>query len=201
MRARFLATPAQCALAARALLVLGAVVLLAACGGPSNSPPAPRSYDLGVTPPAVRFPPVRVLAVRASAPFDSTEMYYRLAWRNAAEVASFAGSRWAAAPPELVRRSLLRAQPAFAGAPCALSLELHEFTQVFASKDSSEARIELRALLHDSNGGRLASRGVTVAEPNAGADAPSGAAALGRATERALGELSGWISSQPACRS
>jgi cholesterol transport system auxiliary component len=184
-----------------ALLALVLAALLAACGGSSNALPSPRSFDLGLAPPAAKLPPVRVLAVRASAPFDGTEMHYRLAWRDAGELAAFANSRWAAAPPELMRKHLLRSLPAFGDAPCGLALDVQEFTQVFAAKDSSEARIELRALLLNASGVRVASRGVSVTEPNAGADAPSGAAAFGRATDRALAELSAWISAQAACRS
>jgi cholesterol transport system auxiliary component len=180
---------------------LAALALLAACGGPGIAPPAPRSYDLGIAPPAAKLPPVRVIAVRASAPFDGTEMLYRLAWRDGAEIAAFAHSRWAAPPPELVRRSLLRALPATGNPPCGLALEVQEFTQVFSSKEASEARIELRAQLVAPNGARLASRGVSATEPNAGADAPSGAAALGRATGRALAELGAWVSAQPSCKS
>jgi cholesterol transport system auxiliary component len=187
--------------ASRALLALGAAALLAACGGASNSPPAPRSYDLGMAPVSAKLPPLHLTAVRATAPYDGTEMLYRLAWRDGAEVAAFAHSRWAAPPPELVRKRLLLALPATGNPPCGLALELHEFTQVFSSKESSEARLELRAQLYGSGGARLASRSVSVTEPNAGAEASSGAAALGRAADRALAELAAWIASQAACRS
>jgi cholesterol transport system auxiliary component len=183
------------------LLAMGAAALLAACGGASNSPPAPRSYDLGIAPASAKLPPLYLTAVRATAPYDGTGMLYRLAWRDGAEVAAFANSRWAAAPPELVRKRLLRALPATGNPPCGLALELHEFTQVFSSKEASEARLEMRAQLFGPGGARLASRSVSVTEPNAGADAPSGAAALGRATDRALAELGAWISAQPSCKS
>jgi cholesterol transport system auxiliary component len=184
----------------RTLAFLATLALLAGCGGASNAPPAPRSFDFGIAPLSAQLPPVHLTTVRAAAPFDGTEMLYRLAWRDGAEVAAFAHSRWAAPPPELVRRRLLRALPVTGNPPCGLALELHEFTQVFASKEASEARLEMRALLVNSNGTRVASRSVSVIEPNAGADAPAGAAALGRATDRALAELGAWISSQPACR-
>lgn len=123
-------------------------------------------------------------------------MHYRLAWRSPAEIAPFANSRWAAAPAELVRKQLLRASGE--GGKCRLDLELQEFTQVFASAQASEARIELRASLVHAAGS--SSRSVTVVEPNAGADAASGAAAFVRATDRAVGELGAWIAAQTACR-
>jgi len=125
-------------------------------------------------------------------------MRYRLAWRNASELASFANSLWAAPPAELLRKQLLRASHDGVG-KCTLEIELHEFTQVFASKETSEARVELRGWLAGRSG-RFASRGWSVAEPNAGADPVSGAAAFARAADRAIGEIAGWIAAQPDCR-
>jgi cholesterol transport system auxiliary component len=132
--------------------------------------------------------------VRAVAPFDGAEMHYRLAYRNAAEIAPYANSRWAASPAEMLRKQILRSAGGSSGR-CTLELEIHEFSQVFASKEASEARIELRATLSSQ-----VSRGVLIVEPNAGPEAASGAAAIARAADRAIAELSSWVSSQPACR-
>ncbi len=167
------------------------VLLLAGCGGAAA--PEPRSYDLGLDAPAAKLSGARIGAVRGVAPFDGTDMQYRLAYRNAAEVSSYANSRWAATPAELFRKQLQRA--AADGGKCVLAVEIQEFTQIFSAKDASEARLELRATL--SSG---ASKQVSVAEANAGADAEGGAAALARASNRAIGELGTWISAQPACR-
>jgi len=82
---------------------------------------------------------------------------------------------------------------------CLLELEVQEFTQVFTSKETSEARIEARVAL--TNGQlRLASRGVAIVEPGAGSEASSGAKAMARAADRALGELAAWVAAQPSCR-
>ena len=81
---------------------------------------------------------------------------------------------------------------------CALELEIQEFTQVFTAKDASEARIEARVSLSTGQV-RLASRGVTAVEPDAGPEASSGATAMARAAERFMQELAGWISRQAAC--
>ena len=121
-------------------------------------------------------------------------MYYRLAYRDAAELGAFANSRWAASPPELLRKQMLRASGDKAGR-CVVDVEIQEFTQVFSAKEASEARIELRAWLRGS-----ASRALNVVEPNAGVDAVSGAGAMARAANRAIGELGGWIAAQPDCR-
>jgi cholesterol transport system auxiliary component len=172
--------------------LLAAVLLVAGCGGAAA--PEPRSYDLGLDAPTAKLANLRIGTVRAVAPFDGTDMLYRLAYRNAAEVAAFANSRWAATPAEMLRKQLLRAAGEGAG-KCLLDAEIQEFSQVFSAKESSEVRIELRVTLR---GG--AARGLSVTEPNAGPDAAGGAAALARAVNRALTELSAWAGVQAGCR-
>jgi cholesterol transport system auxiliary component len=157
-------------------------------------------FDLGLIAPGARLPAVRLAMVKAAAPYDSVDMLYRIAYRNPAEIAAFANSRWAAPPAEMLRKQLLRAASDQAG-KCVLDIEIQEFTQVFAAKDASEARIELRAWLGAGGARAAVSRGLSVVEPNAGADAVSGAAAFARAADRAIGELGGWIAAQPGCRS
>ena len=180
----------------RAAAALAALSLLAAgCGGNAGDP-SPRAFDLGVAPPAAKFPALRVSA-RGLGPFDSVQMYYRLAWRNPSELAGFAHSHWAATPGELLRRQVLRGSGEGAG-KCTLELEIHEFSQVFTSKEASEARIEARVSLSQGPQ-RITSRGVTVIEPGAGAEAASGALAMARAAERLMQELAAWVTRQGAC--
>ena len=179
-------------------LFLVSVIVAAVAGCASTPAVAPRSYDLGIEAPSARLPALRVAGVRAVAPFDGIEMHYRLAWRNPAELAAFAQSRWAAPPAELFRKQLLRANGAGA-ATCALEAELHEFSQVFASPAASEARFELHASLVGAKG-VVAARSWRVAEADAGVEAASGAAALARAADRAIGEIAGWVAAQAECR-
>ncbi len=176
----------------RILKVLFLVAFLSGCAG--TTVVEPRTFDLGLEAPAALPAQIRIGAVRATAPFDATDMQYRLAYRNAAEVAAFANSRWAATPAEMVRKQLLRAAGEGAGR-CSLEVEIHEFSQVFNAAEASDARIELRASLR---GG--ASRSLSVIEPNAGSDAVSGAAALARAANRAIGDIGRWAAAQPDCR-
>jgi cholesterol transport system auxiliary component len=180
-------------------IVLILIAALAGCGGSSGTDSVVRSYDLGMGAPRTPLPALRAVTVRAAPPFDGIDMFYRLAWRDAAEIASFAQNRWAAPPAELLRRQLLRALPASSAAPCALEIELQDFSQVFSAKDASDARIELRATLA-AESGRIAARGVSVSESNAGANAAAGASAFARAADRAVGELALWVAAQPACR-
>jgi cholesterol transport system auxiliary component len=171
-----------------------ACALILAVGGCGGTAPEPKTFDLGLAPPAAALPAVRIASVRAVAPFEGNDMQYRLVYRDAAEIAAFANTRWAATPAELFRKQMLRAAGDKAG-KCILDVEIQEFTQVFSTKEASEARIELRAWLR---GG--ATRGFNVAEQNAGPDAVSGAAAFARASNRAIGELGAWIAAQPDCR-
>ena len=172
------------------------ILFLNGCGGGSTASES-RTFDLGVDAPGARLPAVRIGSVRAVAPFDATEMQYRLAYRNAAEMAAFAGSRWAASPAEMLRKQLLRAAGE-GNAKCALGIEIQEFSQVFASKAQSEARIEMRVTLFHSAG--ALSRNITVIEGNGGPDAVSGAAAFARAANRAIGEIGAWLAAQQDCR-
>ena len=167
-------------------------VLLAGCGGAAA--PEPKTFDLGLEAPGARVPAVRVGSVRAAAPFDSADMQYRLAYHNAAEIAAYANSRWAATPAEMLRKQLVRATGDGQG-KCGLEVEIQEFSQVFSAKETSEARIDLRASVR---GG--AARFLSVVEPNAGLDAAGGAAAFARAANRAVVELGAWIAAQPECR-
>ena len=180
----------------KSVFALALVLTVSGCGGGSTST-EPRTFDLGLAAPSAAFPAVRIASVRAVVPFEATDMQYRLAYRNASEIAAFASSRWAAPPAELLRKQLLRTAHEKQG-KCALDIEIQEFTQVFSAKDASEARIEVRAAL--SNGpARIASRGIALSEPGAGADAASGAAAMARAADRLMQELAAWVSNQAAC--
>lgn len=169
------------------------VLVLNGCGGGSAGS-EPRTYDLGLESPGARIPTVHIGSVRAIAPFDTPDMQYRLVYRNATEIAAYANSRWAATPADMFRKQLLRASGDGEG-KCSLDIDIQEFSQVFAVKEASEARIDLRASIR---GG--ASRSVTIVEPNAGADAASGAAAVARAANRAIAELGAWVGAQPLCR-
>jgi cholesterol transport system auxiliary component len=178
------------------LCAAAAAAMLSGCGGARNDAP-PRSYDFGIEAPATQLAAVRVGQVRATPPFDSVDMHYRLAYRNPAELLDYAHARWAAVPAELYRKRLLRAAPAGA-ARCVLEVEVQEITQVFGARESSEALLELRARVADGSG-QLGERMFRIAQPGAGAGAPQGAAAMARAADRSIGELAAWIGSVPGC--
>jgi len=173
--------------------VLALAALACGCAGPAGDAPV-RQFDLGYAAPATMLPPLRAVTVRAATPYDGVEMHYRLAYRDGAELAAFARSRWAAPPAEMVRRQFVRALPPYSGARCALELELVEFTQVFTAPDASEARVELRAAAAG------AARGFRAVEAGAGPNAATGAAALARATEQIVAQVAQWLGSLAQCR-
>jgi cholesterol transport system auxiliary component len=178
------------------LIFLIAAAFLSGCGGGSTASD-PQSLDLGLAAPGAALPAVRIASVRAVAPFESTDMQYRLAYRNAAEIAAFSNSRWAATPAELLRKQLLRAV-GDGPARCVLEIEIQEFSQVFSAKETSDARIELRLAL--SSGNKSLAKQFSIIESNSGPDAVSGAAGVARAVNRVIGEIGGWIAAQPDCR-
>lgn len=179
----------------RAALLL--LLALAACSGGRIDSDAPRAFDLGVDAPPAALAGARIGQVRAAAPFDSTEMFYRLRFRTPTELFAFTQSRWVAPPAELLRKRLARA--ADGSLKCALDAEVQEMSQVFASASESEAMIELRAALSSPNG-RVAERVFRVSEPGAGASAPDSVPAFVRASDKAIAELAAWTAAQPACR-
>ena len=124
-------------------------------------------------------------------------MYYRLAWRNPAELAEYAHSQWAAPPSELLRKQVLRSAGEGVG-KCLLELEVQEFTQVFTSKETSEARIGARRAHQRAVTPRIARRGDSRARCRE--RGLVGARAMARAADRALGELAAWVAAQPSCR-
>jgi len=171
---------------------------LASCAGGGASSVPPHSYDLGIETPATSMPAVELRGVRAVRPFDSNAMYYRLAYRDGAELVAFAQSRWAAPPGELVRKQLARATRA--GTPrCTLEIELQEFSQVFSAPDTSTAQLELVATL-GAPSGSVETRAMRLSEAGAGSTAAQGVKAMQRAVTRAIAELVQWIDGVAGCR-
>ena len=182
-----------------ALLMWVVVSGLAGCAGAGPSGTLARTFDLGTSVPAVQLTAARLGLVRAVEPFDSLDMAYRLAYRDAGEISAFTQSRWAAPPAVMLRTRLARAAAPVTGAHCTLDLEVLEFSQLFDTRDTSQVMIEVRAVLSDA-AARLQARSFRVVEGSAGSTASSGSAAMSRAADKLIGELAAWSSQQPVCR-
>lgn len=199
------------------LLALATAAVLAACAGPGRREEA-RRYDFGETvanpaanPAANRAAPalaVGAVEVQARSWLSGSDMQYRLAYADAARRYSYADSRWAAPPAELLERALARKivyQPAAAGAGCRLRLVLDDLTQEFVDAGSSRINLEANAVLLSARSeGPLAKRAFAVRVAAAGADARGGVRATAEAVQLLAGDLEAWLAevanSAPAAR-
>jgi cholesterol transport system auxiliary component len=173
-----------------------AMFLVAACAG-TNDAGVPRTYDFGLDAPSSKLAGLRVGVVRAAAPFDTTDMLYRLAFRDPAELLAFAESRWAATPAILLQRRIARAS---SGAPatCSVDLELTELSQVFSAPEASEVVLEGRATLVVGTK-RVGERMFRVVGADAGRNAAGGVQAVARAADRLIVELAAWAAAAAPC--
>jgi cholesterol transport system auxiliary component len=171
--------------------IISGLLLLAlcACGiGPKQQLPI-GSYDFGL--PADQVPRLAlksVAQIEVAAPrwLDSVNLYYRLAYADAAQPRIYTQTKWVMPPPYLVEARIKERAVAggtlIGGAGPVLKIELDEFSQVFTSAASSKAVLRARVTLAS---GRevLRQKAFAVEEPAATADGPGGAAALRRAGE------------------
>lgn len=125
--------------------------VLAACTSLVTPPVAFSIYDLGppdTLAPAQRVAPAQI-EVRAPSWLASSAMQYRLDYQVPAGRQSYAESRWAGQPAEMLQR-LLAGQLGGTRANsngCRLRIELDEFAHVFDSPESSRAHILARAAI------------------------------------------------------
>ena len=171
--------------------------LLTGCGVGPKPREAVGAYDFGL--PAAPKPVVLKSLSQAtvSAPnwMDSTSLYYRLAYANAARPAAYSQTRWVATPTHLVEARLKERAVAggvlLGGAGPGLRIEIDEFTQVFDTEKSSRAVVRARASL---GGARevTAQRAFNIEVPAATPDGPGGAAALGSAANRLVDDVLAW---------
>ena len=184
--------------------VLLMLLLLTGCIVPEPAV-RPATYDLG-NPAAIpaateqKRPVLVVAEVQAPHQLDSSYMFYRLAYANSQEQKPYAQSRWAMPPAQLIQlrmKNRLSAVFAIVSAGDAvqapvLKVDLEAFDQTFASKDSSQGVLRLRASLI-RNRQLLAQKSFAVERPAPTADAAGGVQALTQATDVVLGELMDWV--------
>jgi cholesterol transport system auxiliary component len=182
----------------RGVMVL-AGLLLAACGGNVRTAEAVQ-YDLGNMSgnwEGSRVP-IAGVEVHASSWLSGPAMHFRLAYAEPLRRQSYAESRWAAPPAELLERFLKRrivfGQPDFSGAGCRLQLVLDELEQRFDGPQASVQVLEVRATLASSRGTELVSkRAFLIQKPALTATAGGGVAATRDAMQALAGELGAWL--------
>lgn len=158
--------------------------------------------------PAPRFTQtLRIARLGAPAWLDSTNLYYRLAYAEAAQISPYARARWIGTPPALLERFLQQRLAATglwraviganddARADLTLRLRLVEFEQVFTAPNVSHATVVLQATLVDERLARvIAQRDFRSRVRAPSADAIGGIAALRRASVRLSASLVRWLS-------
>ena len=176
-----------------------AAMLLAACGGQAGTAELAR-YDFG-NPGAggsgSRIP-IAAVEVQASSWLAGPAMHFRLAFAEPLRRRSYAESRWAAPPAELLeaflKRRIVIAQPDFSGSGCRLQLVLDELEQRFDEPQGSKVVLEMHALLVPLRGGGMVSkRAFLVHRPAATPDARGGAAAARDAAQGVAEDLGRWL--------
>lgn len=178
----------------RMLLILLAALALSACIGNVRSTDV-ASFDLGTA--AVVWKPatVRLHSVDANAPswLASTAIQYRLLYADSMRRQSYAESRWAAQPAELIARALNR-QTVAADGGCRLSLDIDELVQVFDTPQQSRTLLDVRASLIAPRGNDiLARKAFSLVRPAPSADARGGVSAAAAAVQALGGELGAWL--------
>lgn len=182
----------------KTLLLLLSLTLLAACGSGAKSLSSVASYDLGAVQPAPNnriVASLRGIDVFAVSWLDSAAMQYRLLYAANQRRQSYAESRWAGTPAELLGHALRkRMLSGTAGGACRLRVDLDEFAQIFDSAKDSHALLEARVQLVAPTGGEiLARRSFSLSRPAASADAAGGVAAMAAAVETFSTDLHGWL--------
>jgi cholesterol transport system auxiliary component len=181
---------------------------LLATGCASKRERASQIYDFGIAaaPAGAAADSVFVAEVRAADWLDTTDMFYRLAYRDPRALAPYADSRWAGTPAALL--SVRLRQSVGNGSAtrnlqvkCVLGLSLAEFSQVFASGNASRAVLHAQGtLVENTTAGRSINREFRLERPTPTADAAGGAAAFSEIAASLSEELRAWISEAGMCK-
>ncbi|MBI3529446.1 MAG: membrane integrity-associated transporter subunit PqiC [Betaproteobacteria bacterium] len=191
----------------KTLIIFLAIALLAGCASGSKLPV--ETYDFGIAA-AATVPPgqdVFVAEVRAAEWLSTTDMLYRLEYRDARILAPYAASRWAGAPAAMLtirlRQSVGNGTSARGRkAKCSLTLFLSEFSQVFAAEQDSRAVMHMHATLTDmATAERALVREFRIERPALTPNAAGGAAAFSDIATSAAEELNAWITEAGTCKS
>jgi len=176
--------------------VLLSMLLLSGCSLLPPQPASPQVYDFGpATAGAAPAGAPAALQVQAPAWLDGAALLYRLEYGDAARLASYRDSRWAAAPAALLHEHLRQRLARAGGPPRALLLrvDVEEFCQVFSAPTRSRAVVRLRATVTDAASGRvLRQQGFAQEVETATPDAAGGAHALARAAADLATQVLDW---------
>lgn len=185
----------------RWLATLFLCLLVSACfsAGKRGGDSALAIYDFGPAATellaAPRKQPV-ALEVRAPLWFDSQGIDYRLAYVDAARLREYGRARWAGPPAQMIQQRLMQQLDlSMAGqgqTRCLLRVEITEFSQVFASPESSQGILQGRAVFLDRSRRQLAELTFNIEKPAPSQDARGGVGALTATVEQLVADLLVW---------
>ncbi|MBL8397392.1 MAG: membrane integrity-associated transporter subunit PqiC [Candidatus Accumulibacter sp.] len=177
------------------------LLLLAACADTGRGPAQIEVYDFGLPPAPLAdvgpWPRV-ALEIRAANWLDTPAVGYRLLYDNPLQWRSYALSRWAAPPSQLLGQRL-RQQLALAGSggpvggQCVLRVELRMFAQVFVDPQRSRGELHGMAGLFDGHRRVLAERRLAIVRDAPSADARGGVLALVATGDELAQQLAEWL--------
>lgn len=190
----------------KTLTMLLAAMLLGGCA--SGKPLPAETYDFGIAASATAPPgqDVFVAGVRAADWLNTTDMLYRLEYRNPRILMPYSASRWAGTPADMLtirlRQSVGNAlSPRGRQVKCDLALFLSEFSQVFDSDQDSRSVMLLRATLTDvATTERGLVREFRIERRAPTANAAGGAAAFSDIATSLVDELNDWIREAGFCK-
>lgn len=186
----------------RFLFVILIVLTLAGCftAGKRGGEDALAIYDLGL----VSVPPTEklrrnspvALEVRAPLWFDSMGIEYRLAYLDKARLREYGRARWAGPPAQLIQQRLVQ-QLGFVvhgqgRAGCVLRFDVTEFSQVFATPNTSHAVLQGRLQWMDRSRTSMAMREINLLSDAPSADARGGVVALSASIEQLTVTIKNW---------
>ena len=185
------------------LVTFLAGLLLVACGGNVGTTAMAR-YDFGNAAAkgtgawsASRIP-IAAVEVQAASWLAGPAMHFRLAYAEPLRRQSYAESRWAAPPADMLeaflKRRIVFGQPDFSGTGCRLQLVVDELEQRFDNPQGSQMVLEVRALLTPLRGTDILSRHAFLIQKAAPTATAAGGVTAARDAMQALAdELGGWL--------
>ena len=190
----------------KTILTLLLAATLAGCATGSRVPV--QIYDFGPADSAMTDAraDVFVADVRAAEWLNTTDILYRLEYRDPRLLSPYASSRWAGIPPAMLtaRLRMLIGNGQSARdrqTKCTLHLFLSEFSQIFRSERDSVTVMHLRATLNEvGSSKRAAVREIKIERPAPSADAAGAVAAFAESVKLAATELNTWVEQTGSCK-
>ena len=181
--------------------------VLAGCASGNNL--TMETYDFGLpgSASAAVDQDVFLADIRAADWLNTTDMLYRLEYRDPRVLTPYSASRWAGTPSALLTIRLRQSVgngTSVRGRQtrCTLTLFLSEFSQVFATEQDSRAVMHLRATLSVSAASERASvREFRIEQPAPSANAAGAAAAFSDIAASMAQQLNAWIAEAGTCKS